>query len=100
MSTQPKRSLDSVYEEIAGLTGNRAELERQRFEFVKAIRGLRVLMADSAVSPVMTAEEAAHFDRAILMLERMKGCLWSEIEDTDRGIQRLTDLAQNGAFND
>lgn len=95
----PQRSADSVYDEIAGLTGNRAELERQRYEFVKAIRAMKALLDDSAVAPIMTSAEIEAFAVTIGNLERMKGCLWSEIEDTDRAIQRLTDLVQNGAYN-
>ena len=93
------RTLDSVYEEIAGLTGNRAELERQRFAIVKAQRAIRALLEDGALGYTednpMTAVLLAANDEC----SARKAILWSDIERTDAGIQRLTDLAQNGAFN-
>lgn len=99
MSTN-QRSADSVYGEIAGLTGNRAELERERFMLIKAIRAMRALRDDSAMQCEMPDDVAAEFDAAIERLTAIKGKIWTAIEKTDRDIQRLTDLVQNGAFND
>lgn len=93
------RSLDSVYEEIAGLTGNRAELERERFLIVKAIRSLKAILDDNPLSFEFGTAAIAEFDMAIEKLEAVKSGLWTVIEKTDHDIQRLTDLAQNGAFN-
>lgn len=100
MSSRSSRTLDSVYDEIAGLTGNRAELERERFMIVKAIRALKALRDDGPMSAELGADAIAEFDAAIEKLEAVKTNLWTVIERTDGGIQRLTDLAQNGAFND
>lgn len=94
------RTLDSVYEEIAGLTGNRAELERERFLFIKAIRTLKAVLEDSAIMGPRGEESSAEIQAAIEALEGWKKELWTEIEAADRGIQKLTDLAQNGAFNE
>lgn len=93
------RSLDSVYEEIAGLTGNRAELERERFLFIKAIRALKAVLDDSAIMGPMNESASDEIQAAIERLEGWKNELWTAIERTDAGIQKLTDLAQNGAFN-
>lgn len=94
------RTLDSVYEEIAGLTGNRAELERERFMIIKAIRALKALRDDGPISAELGTDAVAEFDTAIEKLEAVKSNLWTVIERTDGGIQRLTDLVQNGAFNE
>lgn len=99
MSAISKRSVDSVYEEIAGLTGNRAEMERQRFMLIKAIRTLKAIRDDSALSHQFEPEGCAEIDMAIEKLEAIKKDLWTIIESTDSGIQRLTDLVQNGAYN-
>lgn len=93
------RSPDSVYEEIAGLTGNRAELERERFLFVKAIRALKAVLDDSAIVGPMEQSSSDEIQAAIDKLEGWKHELWAAIEKTDHDIQRLTDLVQNGAFN-
>lgn len=100
MVHQAQRSVDSVYEEIAALTGNRAELERERFLFIKAIRALKALIDDSAIILLIEKDRADEIKIAIDKLEGWKGELWINIEKTDRSIQRLTDLVQNGAYND
>lgn len=94
-----QRSVESVYEEIAGLTGNRAELDRQRYMLVKAIRALKAIAADAPTANGIGADAIAEFDIAIATLESKKAELWVIIERTDAGIQRLTDLVQNGAYN-
>lgn len=93
------RTLDSVYDEIAGLTGNRAELERERYLIVKAIRALKSIRDDDPLTHEFGSDAISEFDIAINKLEAVKSGLWTVIEKTDRDIQRLTDLAQNGAFN-
>lgn len=100
MSDQSGRSIDSVYDEIAGLTGNRAELERERYLLIKAIRALRAIQQDSAAIFAFTPEAIQVFDMAIVQLETVKTELWATIERTDGGIARLTELVQNGAFNE
>lgn len=94
------RTLDSVYGEIAGLTGNRAELERERFMLVKAIRSLKALQDDNPVSAFIGEATFNEITGLISQLEIKKALVWDDILHTDAGIQRLTDLAQNGAFNE
>lgn len=93
------RSVDSVYEEIAELTGRRGELERERFLFIKAIRALRAVLDDSAVMAMREHETSDEIQAAIERLEGWKNELWTDIARVDAGVQKLTDLAQNGAFN-
>ena len=98
MSAQ-SRSIDSVYEEIASLTGNRTELERQRFILVRAIRALRVVIYDKATIAGFVEPDITFLETAVVKLENQKTALWLVIEQTDCGIQRLTDLVQNGTFD-
>lgn len=95
-----QRSLDSVYEEIAGLTGNRAELERQRYLLVKAIRAIGAILTDSAIVFTDADPLRKELENASVALTARKALLWIDISNTDAGIQKLTDLAQNGAFNE
>jgi len=94
------RSLDSVYEEIAGLTGNRAELERQRFVLIKAIRAIGAVLTDSAIALTDADPLRKVLEDAAVALTARKSLLWLDIQASDAGIQKLTDLAQNGAFNE
>jgi len=95
-----KRSADSVYDEIEGLTGNRAELERERFAYIKALRSLKALRDDSAIWDIAPDDFKLNILAAIDGITAAKNALWDTIEHTDAGISRLMDLVQNGAFND
>lgn len=94
-----ERSADSAYEEIAGLTGNRAELERQRYALIKAIRALKNVIEDTAIIFNEADPLARELADAVIALDARKSLLWMDIEKTDAGISRLTDLVQNGAYN-
>lgn len=98
MST-PSRSLDSVYDEIAGLTGNRAELERQRYLLVKALRAVQAVLADSAICLMDADPLRRDLEDTCIALQARKSLLWIDIEKTDASISKLTDLTQNGAYD-
>jgi len=97
--TTKTRSVDSVYAEIAELTGKRGELERQRFLLIKAVRAIRAARWDVAWAGDECEQFRHDMGRTEDMLLERKSALWSAIQPLDNEIDRLTQLVQNGAFN-
>jgi len=97
MSTQ--MSEEQAYQRIAVLTSQRSFLEVRRIGMVKAIRALKVLI-DEGLLPGGSENPAYRSVTetiAALNVERVE--MWQAITALASEIDRLTRLAQDGAFS-
>ena len=89
----------AAYERIAELTGRRETLERQRFLLVKAIRALKDIKAMEGHDTDGDYGDFSWIDGALHELDIAKSRTWDDIIPISGEIDRLTQLAQNGAFS-
>jgi len=99
MPTGPKMSEGQAYERIAVLNGERQTLEHNRYLIVKAIREMRNLIDDGYVWGEEETALRTNLSTAIDILTVKKSQIWDRIIPIDLEIDRLTQLAQNGAFS-